>query len=1043
MVLSDLSIKRPVLAAVMSAVLVIFGLFAYAELPVREYPDTDPPVLSITTVYRGASAEVIEAQVTQIVEESVSGIEGVKRISSTSRDESSSVGVEFTLARDIDDAANDVRDRVARSINRLPEAAETPRIAKRESDARPILWLRLTSDRHDALELSDYANRFMVDAFSIVPGVATARVYGERRYSMRIWLKRRQLAARGLTVQDVENAIRGQNVELPSGRLESRRRELAVRTASALTTPEQFGSIVVKRDNDYLVRLREVAEVEVATENSRSEFRADGRLSIGIGVTKQSKANTLEVAEGAREVAESLQHSLPPGMSLILAYDSSVFIRKSIEEVFIALSIALLLVVGVIFLFLRSWRATVIPAMAIPVSVIASFTVLAALGYSVNVLTLLALVLAIGLVVDDAIVVVENIHRHIERGMPPLLAAARGTRQIAFAVIATTVTLVAVFVPISFMEGSTGRLFREFGVAVAVAVIFSSFAALSLTPMMCSKLLRPAHDRGPVQRATQFLFDALHRGYGALLRGALAAPIIVIALALALSAASYELFRMLPREFAPTEDRGVLFVPVAAPEGSSLDYTREQVRLLEQRLQPIVERGDARSVLSLVAPGFGRPGSVSSAFMILQLQPWEERSASQSQIQRELFRPLLAMPGIRAFPLNPPSLGQRSWRSPVQLIVGGPSYRVLEDWADRLVTRAREEPRLLNLNTDYDQTRPQLEVQIDRDRAADLGVSIAAVGRTLETLLGERRVTTYEDRGEQFDVILRARGRDREVPSDISNIFVRSETTGAMIPLGNLVSFTEAAGAKDLHRTDRLRSITVSAALAPGYTLAEALAYLQRIAAEELPPEARIGYGGLSRTFRESSDSLYLTFGLALLVVFLVLAAQFESFIHPLVILLSVPLAITGALGSMLYMGLSINVYTQIGIIMLIGLVAKNGILIVEFANQLRDAGKDIGAAVHEAAVIRLRPILMTTIATALGAMPLALSTGAGAESRNALGIVIIGGVLFATVLSLLLIPVLYRLLAPLTRPTGAIARRLGAMETDYAKAGTGAAPAA
>lgn len=670
MVLSDLSIKRPVLAAVMSMVLVIFGLFAYTKLPVREYPDTDPPVLSITTVYRGASAEVIEAQVTQIVEESVSGIEGVKRISSTSRDESSSVGVEFTLARDIDDAANDVRDRVARSINRLPEAAETPRIAKRESDARPILWMRLTSDRHDALELSDYANRFLVDAFSIVPGVATARVYGERRYSMRIWLKRRQLAARGLTVQDVENAIRGQNVELPSGRLESRRRELTVRTASALTTPAQFGSIVVKRDNDYLIRLREVAEVEVATENSRSEFRADGRLSIGIGVTKQSKANTLEVAEGARGVAESLQHSLPPGMSLILAYDSSVFIRKSIEEVFIALSIALLLVVGVIFLFLRSWRATVIPAMAIPVSVIASFTVLAALGYSVNVLTLLALVLAIGLVVDDAIVVVENIHRHIERGMPPLLAAARGTRQIAFAVIATTVTLVAVFVPISFMEGSTGRLFREFGVAVAVAVIFSSFAALSLTPMMCSKLLRPAHDRGPVQRATQFLFDALHRGYGGLLRGALAAPIIVIALALALSAASYELFRMLPREFAPTEDRGVLFVPVAAPEGSSLDYTREQVRLLERRLQPIVERGDARSVLSLVAPGFGRPGSVNSAFMILQLQPWEDRSASQSQIQRELFRPLLSMPGIRAFPLNPPSLGQRSWRSPVQLIVG-------------------------------------------------------------------------------------------------------------------------------------------------------------------------------------------------------------------------------------------------------------------------------------------------------------------------------------------------------------------------------------
>ena len=1042
MVLSDVSIKRPVFATVMSTVLVIFGLFAYDKLPVREYPDTDAPVLSVTTVYRGASAEVIEAQVTQIVEEAVSGIEGIKRVSSTSRDESSSVSVEFTLERDIDAAANDVRDRIARSINGLPDEAETPRIAKRETDARPIIWMRLTSDRHDALELSDYANRFLVDAFSIVPGVATARVYGERRYSMRIWLYRQQLAARGLTVQDVESAIRRQNIELPSGRLESRQRELTVRTASALSTPQQFRNIVVKRDNNYLIRLGEVAKVEVATENSRSEFRSDGRLSIGVGVTKQSKSNTLEVAEGARQVADSFQGSLPPGMSLIVSYDSSVFIRKSIEEVFVALSIALALVVGVIFLFLRSWRATVIPAMAIPVSVIASFTVLAAFGYSVNVLTLLAFVLAIGLVVDDAIVVVENIHRHIEQGMPPLLAAVRGTRQIAFAVIATTVTLVAVFVPISFMEGSTGRLFREFGVAVAVAVIFSSFAALSLTPMMCSKLLRPARDEGFVYRATQPVFDGLNRGYGTLLRWALNGPIVVVAIAIALSALAYNLFQVLPREFAPTEDRGVLFIPVSAPEGSSLEYTRDQIRQLERRLQPIVDRGDGRSVLSLLAPGFGRPGSVNSGFMILQLKPWDERETSQMAIQRELFPKLLSMPGIRAFPLSPPSLGQRSWRSPVQFILGGPSYEVLEEWAGRMTRRAREDRRLLNITTDYNETRPELRLKIDRDRAADLGVSIESVGRTLETMLGERRVTTYEDRGEQFDVILRARDRDREIPSDISNIFVRSETTGEMIPLNNLVTFTESAGAKDLHRTDRLRSITVSASLAPGYTLAEALVYFEQIANDELPPEARVSYGGLSQIFRESTGSLYLTFGLALLIVFLALAAQFESFIHPLVIMLSVPLAITGALGSMLYMGLSINVYTQIAVIMLIGLVAKNGILIVEFANQLRDSGMEIGDAVYEASVVRLRPILMTTIATALGAMPLAISTGAGAESRNSLGIVIIGGVSFATVLSLFLIPVLYASMARFTKPTGYIARSLGAMESDHARSAPSSAPA-
>ncbi|MDA0262033.1 MAG: efflux RND transporter permease subunit, partial [Proteobacteria bacterium] len=1000
-------------------------------LPVREYPDVDPPVLSVTTVHRGASADVIEAQVTQIIEEAVAGIEGIDRVTSTSRDESSSVSIEFTLARDIDAAANDVRDRIARSINRLPEAAETPRIAKQETDARPIIWMRLTSDRHDALELSDYANRFLVDAFSIVPGVATARVYGERRYSMRIWLYRQPLAARGLTVQDVENAIRRQNIELPSGRLESTQRELTVRTASALSTPEQFRNIVIKRGDDFLVRLGEVAKVEVAPENDRSEFRADGRLAIGLGVIKQSKANTLEVAEGARKVAEGFQESLPPGMSLNVNYDSSVFIRKSIEEVFVALSIALALVVGVILLFLRSWRATAIPAMAIPVSVIASFTVLAALGYSVNVLTLLAFVLAIGLVVDDAIVVVENIHRHIEQGVPPLLAAVQGTRQIAFAVIATTVTLIAVFVPLSFMEGSTGRLFREFGVAVAVAVIFSSFAALSLTPMMCSKLLRPTRDEGWVFKATQPVFDGLNRGYGAVLRWALSAPIVVVAIAIAISGAAYSIFLALPKEFAPTEDRGVLFMPISAPEGSSLEYTLNQVRQLENRLQPIVDRGDGRSVLSLVAPGFGRPGAVNSAFMILQLQPWDQRQVSQMEIQRELFPKLASLPGIRAFPLNPPSLGQRSFRSPVQFILGGPSYEVLEEWAGRLMARARQNNRLLNLDTDYDETRAELRVTINRDHAADLGVSVEEVGRTLETMLGERRVTTFEDRGEQFDVILRARARDRETQSDISNIFVRSTVTGNLIPLSSVIEFKEAAGAKELNRTDRLRSITVSASLAPGYTLGAALEYFEKLAAEELPPEARISYGGLSQTFRESSSSLYVIFGLALLIVFLALAAQFESFIHPMVIMLSVPLAITGALGSMMYMGLSVNIYTQIGMIMLIGLVAKNGILIVEFANQLRDSGMEIRDAAYEASIVRLRPVLMTTIATALGAVPLAISTGAGAESRNALGIVIIGGVSFATVLSLFLIPVLYAWLARFTKPTGYIARSLSSMEAE------------
>ena len=1032
MVLSDVSIKRPVLATVMSAVLVIFGAFAYDKLPVREYPDIDAPIVSVSTVYRGASAQIIETQVTQIIEEAVAGIEGIRRIRSTSREESSSVSIEFRLSRDIESASNDVRDRVARSVRRLPSAADAPRIAKVEADARPVIWLTLSSDRVSPLELSDYANRFLVDSFSTAPGVASVRLYGERRYAMRVWLTKAALAARGLTVQDVEAAIRRQNVELPSGRIESREREFAVRTASALETPEEFAAIVVKREGDYLVRLGEVARIELAAADERSEFRTNGQGTVGIGVIKQSKSNTLEVANGVKEVLGRITESLPPGMILEVGYDQSVFISQSIEEVFIALAIALALVVGVIFLFLRSLRATLIPAIAIPVSVIAAFTVLAALGYSINVLTLLALVLVIGLVVDDAIVVVENVHRHIEQGLPPLLASLRGARQIGFAVIATTLTLVAVFVPISFMEGNAGRLFREFGVSVAVAVLFSAFVALSLTPMMCSKLLREASGEGALHRFTEPAFEGLHRLYRFLLVRALGAPIVIVAATLAISGTAYVLFAALPQELAPTEDRGVIFIPVSAPEGSSLAYTRRQVARIEAELQPLLDEGVARSVLSIVAPGFGRPGNVGFAFMIVRLKDWKEREIAQQEITRRIFPKLLAVPGVRAFAVNPASLGQRGSSSPVQLILGGPSYPILNSWAERLTARGRETPGLLNVNASYDETRPELRVTIDRNRAADLGVSIEGLGQTLETMLGSRRVTTFERDGEQYDVILRARPEDRATPDDISNIYVRSTTSGRLIPLANLVSFREAASARELTRVDRLRAVTVSASLGPGATLAEALADIERIAADELPPEARLSYGGQSREFRESSSLLYFTFGLALVIVFLVLAAQFESFIHPLVIMLSVPLALTGALGAMRLTGLSINVYTQIGMIMLIGLVAKNGILIVEFANQLRDAGQDIRAAVEDAAVTRLRPILMTTIATALGALPLALSSGAGAESRQALGIVIIGGVSFATILSLFVVPVLYFLLARFTRPTGYIARSLSALESTH-----------
>ncbi|MBM3518233.1 MAG: efflux RND transporter permease subunit [Alphaproteobacteria bacterium] len=1038
--LSGLSVRRPVFATVLSAVLLIFGLAAYRTLPVREYPDIDKPIVSIDTVYRGASAPVIESQVTQVLEEAVSGIEGIDTITSNSREESASVNIEFTINRDIEAAANDVRDRAGRAARALPDAAEAPSIAKTDADSQAVLWLSLTSDRMNALDLTDYAERYLVDPMSTVPGVARVRIGGARKYAMRIWLDPAALAARGLTAQDVEAAVRRQNLELPSGRVESLQRELAVRTESALTTEDEFRRIVVAEANGYLVRLSEVAEVELGPEDERSELRSNGRAAVGIGIIKQSKANTLEVATGVRAEAERLRAVLPQGTALDVTYDQSVFIRQSIDEVFVAMAISLALVVGVIFVFLRSVRATAIPTLAIPVSIIAAFSVIAVLGFSVNVLTLLAIVLAIGLVVDDAIVVLENIHRRIEEGEPPLLAAVRGARQIAFAVVATTLVLAAVFVPISFMEGSTGRLFREFGITVAAAVLFSGLVALSLTPMLCSKLLRPVGEEGPLYRASEIGFRALHDGYRWLLQRATRMPIVVLALAAAVSGVAFELYRVLPKEVAPTEDRGVIFIPVSGPEGASLEYMRRYVLAIEGQLLPLLDTGVVERVFTILAPGFGRPGQINSAFTLVRLRNWSERDVAQQALAAQLMPKLLAVPGVRAFPINPASLGQGFGNSPVQMVLGGPSYEVLAGWRDRVLARARTNERLLNVSSDYEETRPELKVEIDRDRAGDLGVSVEEIGRTLEVLLGSRFVTTFVRGGKEYNVILQAPRAMRTNQSQLAGIYVRSTASGELIPLANLVRVYEGAGARELKRVDRLRAITISASLAPGYTIGEAVAYLDAVAAAELPPEARVSYQGESREFLRSSQSLLLTFGLALLVVFLVLAAQFESFIHPLVIILVVPLAVTGALGALIWSGLTLNVYSQIGIIMLIGLITKNAILIVDFANQLRDRGLRIADAVREAAVIRLRPILMTTIATAVGAVPLALATGAGAEAREALGVVVIGGITFSTVLSLFVVPVLYVLLARFTLPTGYIARRLSALEAEHPARATAAA---
>ena len=1028
MMLSDLSVRRPVFAAVLSLLLIAFGLLSFDRLPLREYPDINPPIVSVETRYSGASAQVVETKITQLVEDAIAGIEGIRTISSASRDGRSQVTVEFEVEREIDAAANDVRDRVARTVDRLPEEADPPEIAKADANTQQIMWLSLSSDRLSQLELSDYARRFVQDRLAMVSGVASVRIGGEREYAMRVWLDRQALAARGLTVLDVEAALRRENVELPAGTVESFEREFTVRVERSYSTAGDFAALVLRQGSDgYLVRLGDVARVEVGPANDRSELRANGVPTIGLGVSAQAKANVLDTARSVKAELARMSSGLPEGMEIVAGYDASIYIEQAIFEVYKTLLVATGLVVLVIYLFLGSFRAMLVPALTVPVSLTAAFIVLWAMGFSVNLLTLLALVLSIGLVVDDAIVVLENVYRRVEAGEPPLLAAYRGARQVGFAVIATTLVLVAVFVPIAFMEGNLGRLFSEFSLAIAGAVCFSSLVALTLVPMAASKLLRPARERaGPAALVDQAL-TLFSRTYSHSLGGLIRRPLWVSGFLLAVVAGGWQLFTSLPQEYAPTEDRSSFFVIMNAPEGASFEYTQRYARDMENVLLPLLDKGEAYRVL-ISTPLFGSGASVNNSIAIVSLENWDQRERSTQEIVGGLFPSLMGMPGVRAFPIQPAALGQRGFSTPVQFVLGGDTYEALAEWRDAFLAKASENPRLLNLDADYKEVKPQLLIQVDRNRAADLGVSVSEVGRTLETMLGSRRVTTYLDRGEEYDVILQAEDADRRTPGDIENLYVRAAKSGELVPLSSLVTVSEGADAATLNRFNRLRSITISANLAPGYTLGEALTFLRGIAEETLPTEARIDYKGQSRELQESSSSVLVTFSLALLVVFLVLAAQFESFIHPLVIMLTVPLAVVGALLGLELSGGSLNIYSQIGIVMMVGLAAKNGILIVEFANQLRDAGASVEEAIKEAARLRLRPIVMTSISTVIGVLPLILGGGAGAESRMAIGVVVFAGVLFSTVLTLGVVPTFYRLLAPHTRSPEAVTQTLEAM---------------
>jgi multidrug efflux pump len=1023
-ILSDVSIKRPVFATVLSLLIVVFGLAALFGLPVREYPDIDPPIVSISTNYTGAAAEVVDTQITQVIEGTISGIEGIRSIESSTEQGESRTSIEFSTSRDVDIAANDVRDAVSRVADQLPDEADAPVVRKADSDARPMMWVTLRSDLWDSAELSDFADRALADRLSVLDGVADVRIGGERRYAIRVWLDRERLAARNITVAEVERALRANNVELPAGSVDSSTRNFTVRAEGRLSTVEEFRELVIRRNNNELLRLGEVANVYMGVESDVGRLRANGQTAIGMGVIRQSKANTVAVSDAVKAELEKIRETLPPEVTIAESYDESIFIRASIKEVVITLAIAVSLVILVIFLFLRSWRATLIPAVTIPVAVIGAFIGLGFLGFSINVLTLLAVILAIGLVVDDAIVMLENIQRRIDEGEPPLLASYRGAKQVAFAVIATTLTLVAVFVPISFMGGNIGRLFAEFGFTLAAAVVVSSLVALTLAPMLCSKWLRHSPESVEGHRlwaASENVLNGLTRGYDRLLRFSLNQPGLLIGLGVVGLIIAAVIYPKLPQELAPTEDRGIIIMPASAPRGSTVEFTDHYVRKAEEKLLPYIESGVANRLLSIV----GFRDEEDNAFMIMGLAPWEERDIKQQQITSELRDKLSEVTGIRIVAVNPPGLGQRGFNQPVEFVIAGPDYESVQAWSEEIVERAKENPDLLNLETDFELTRPELRLTIDRERAADLDITVEDVGLTLQTMLASRQVTTYLDRGREYDVIVQAADADRATPADLGQIFLRPREGGSLIPLQALVSIEEVGANPDLRRIDRLPAVIISASLADDYDLGSALTYLNNLSVDNLPPEARVSYRGLSREFQDSSAAIYVTFGLAFIIVFLVLAAQFESWIHPLIIMLPVPLAVTGALLALWWSGISLNIYSQIGIIMLLGLMSKNGILIVEFANQLRDDGYAVKDAILAGASLRFRPVLMTTISTVFGAVPLVIATGAGAESRAAIGMVILGGLIFATTLTLFIIPVLYNLLAGFAKSANAIEHEL------------------
>ena len=1022
MLLSDISVKRPVAAVVLSLLLCVFGLVSFSKLSVREMPDIESPVVSITTRYNGASATIIESQITSVLEDQLAGISGIDEISSTTRNGSSRITVTFKLGYNLNDGVSDIRDAVARAKRSLPEQADEPQVFKNNGSGQPSVYINLSSSNMDRTQLTDYIDRVLVDRFSLISGVSSISVSGGLSKVMYVRLSPEQMAGRGVTTNDIASALRRENIESPAGQVRNDSTVMSVRTARSYQSEEDFQSLVIKQASDNTpIYLRDVADVFIGAENENSTFKSDGVVNVSMGIIPQSDANPLEVAARIHQEVDRVQQFLPEGTRLAIDYDSTVFIERSIEEVYSTLFITGGLVVLVLYIFIGQARATLIPAVTVPVSLISSLIAAYYFGFSINLITLMALILAIGLVVDDAIVVMENIYHHIEQGDKPLLAAYKGAQEVGFAVIATTLVLVMVFLPISFMDGMVGLLFTEFSVLLAMSVIFSSLIALTLTPVLSSKILRANVKPTRFNRLVDKLFARLEANYRRALQLALrirwVAPLVIMACV----GGSYTLNQQVPAQLTPSEDRGVIFAFVRGADATSYNRMAANMDLVESRLMPLLGQGFLKS-FSIQSPAFGGNAGDQTGFVIMILDDWNERDITAQQALNHIRQALADIPDVRVFPFMPGFRGGSS--EPVQFVLGGADYEELQQWTEVLKQRAIESQMMTGVDSNYSEKTPELLVTVDRHRAAELGISVQEISNTLEVMLGGQKVTTFVERGEEYDVYLRGDENRFNNASDLSQIYLRT-ASGELVTLDTLTHIEEIASSIRLARYNKQKAITITANLADGYTLGQALDFLDKTAQEVLPGDITVSYSGESKDFRENQSSVAVVFALALLVAYLVLAAQFESFINPLVVMFTVPMGVFGGFVGLFVMGQGMNIYSQIGMIMLIGMVTKNGILIVEFANQLRDRGYEFEKAIIDASARRLRPILMTAFTTLAGAIPLILSTGAGYESRVSVGTVIFFGMAFASLVTLFVIPAMYRLISQMTRPPGHVAAEL------------------